>query len=100
MSVDNSNVAIKTILVGIDGSEYSLGALEFAIGVAKKYDPLIIAFTVSTSQRFTRFFKIKRIIMPFQSKTKLQDQRICSILLKRKDTKIKLKYIRNLLIPV
>lgn len=58
-SVDNSNVTIKKILVGIDGSEYSLRALEFAIGLAKKYDSLIIAFTA---------FHIPEIYKIFQNK--------------------------------
>lgn len=46
MSNENANVKIRKILVGIDGSDYSLKALEFALGLAKKYDSMLIAFTV------------------------------------------------------
>jgi nucleotide-binding universal stress UspA family protein len=46
MSKENTNVKIRKILVGIDGSVYSLKALEFALDLAKKYDSMLIAFTV------------------------------------------------------
>jgi nucleotide-binding universal stress UspA family protein len=36
---------ISRILVGIDGSEYSLRALEFSKNLAHKYNSQIIAFT-------------------------------------------------------
>ena len=39
------DLKISKILVGIDGSEYSLRALEFSKNLARKYNSQIIAFT-------------------------------------------------------
>ena len=56
---ENSDLKIRKILVGIDGSDYSIRALEFAFGLAKKYDSKIIAMTV---------FHIPEIYKTFQNK--------------------------------
>ncbi len=42
---DNNVLKIEKILVGIDGSQYSMRALDFSIGLAKKCHLSIIAFT-------------------------------------------------------
>ncbi len=41
----NKVLKISKILVGIDGSEFSLRALEFSMNMARKYNSQIIAFT-------------------------------------------------------
>lgn len=59
MSKETVVVKIRKILVGIDGSAYSLKALDFAFELAKKYDAMLIALTV---------FHIPEIYKTFQNK--------------------------------
>jgi nucleotide-binding universal stress UspA family protein len=59
MLSEKSDIKIRKILVGIDGSDYSIRALEFAFGLARKYESEIIAFTV---------FHIPEIYKIFQNK--------------------------------
>jgi len=76
MSQENANVKIRKILVGIDGSDYSLKALEFAFGLAKKYDSILIAFTV---------FHIPEIYKTFQNKENYNTMSIDDEILKSKN---------------
>ena len=55
----NSISTIKKILVGIDGSVYSLKASEFAFSLAKKYNSAIIAFTAFHIPEIYKIFKNK-----------------------------------------
>ena len=50
---------IKKVLVGIDGSVYSLKALEFAFTLSKKYNSTIIAFTAFHIPEIYKIFKKK-----------------------------------------
>lgn len=59
MSKRNTNVNVKKILVGIDGSEYSMKALEFAISLAKKYNSILIALTAFNIPDIYKIFENK-----------------------------------------
>ncbi len=59
MSKGNANVNVKKILVGIDGSEYSMKALEFAFSLAKKYNSILIALTAFNIPDIYKIFENK-----------------------------------------
>jgi len=59
MSNEKSIVKLNKILVGIDGSDYSLKALDFAFELAKKYDSKLIALTVSHIPEIYKSFQKK-----------------------------------------
>ena len=50
---------ISKILVGIDGSDYSLRALEFSKNLALKYNSQIIAFTAFNIPDMYKIFEKK-----------------------------------------
>jgi len=53
------DLKISKILVGIDGSEHSLRALEFSKKLARKYKSQIIAFTVFNIPEMYKIFEKK-----------------------------------------
>jgi len=55
----NKDFKISKILVGIDGSEYSLRALEFSKNLAHKYNSQIIAFTAFNIPDMYKIFEEK-----------------------------------------
>ena len=55
----NKELKISKILVGIDGSEYSLRALEFSKNLALRYNSQIIAFTAFNIPDIYKIFEKK-----------------------------------------
>lgn len=59
MSIESADVRIKKILVGIDGSDYSIRALKFGFNLAKKYDSTLVAITAFHIPEIYRIFQNK-----------------------------------------
>ena len=82
MSKRNTNVNVKKILVGIDGSEYSMKALEFAFSLAKKYNSILIALTAFNIPDIYKIFENKENYNSVSIEVKFRIQKICSNQLK------------------
>ena len=59
MSIESADVRIRKILVGIDGSDYSIRALKFGFDLAKKYDSMLVAITAFHIPEIYRIFRNK-----------------------------------------
>jgi nucleotide-binding universal stress UspA family protein len=72
----NKVLNISKILVGIDGSEFSLRALEFSKDLACKYNSQIIAFTAFNNTDMYKILENKeKITILFQLKKKFENRR-------------------------
>jgi hypothetical protein len=99
----NKILNISKILVGIDGSEFSLRALEFSKDLACKYNSQIIAFTAFNNTDMYKILENKeKITILFQLKKKFENRRDYFRYIKkgkRRRNKLENKILRYKIIP-
>jgi nucleotide-binding universal stress UspA family protein len=99
----NKVLNISKILVGIDGSEFSLRALEFSKDLACKYNSQIIAFTAFNNPYMYKILENKeKITILFQLKKKFENRRDYFRYIKkgkRRRNKLENKILRYKIIP-
>jgi nucleotide-binding universal stress UspA family protein len=74
----NIDLKISKILIGTDGTEFSLKALHFSKDLARKYNSLITAFTVfNIPDKYKILEKEKEDYNTLSFEKRFKDQRDC-----------------------